>query len=104
MATANMYGDIALWDLDRQKILHVMKGAHDGSIPSIQFLNGQPILMSSGADNAVKQWIFDTLDGLPRLLKSRSGHHAPPTHINYYGEDGHFILSAGRDRSGFPVH
>ncbi|GJJ76415.1 U3 small nucleolar RNA-associated protein 21 [Entomortierella parvispora] len=99
MATANMYGDIALWDLDRQKILHVMKGAHDGSIPSIQFLNGQPILMSSGADNAVKQWIFDTLDGLPRLLKSRSGHHAPPTHINYYGEDGHFILSAGRDRS-----
>ncbi|KAF9154050.1 hypothetical protein BG015_001992 [Linnemannia schmuckeri] len=99
MASANMYGDIALWDLDRQKILHVMKGAHDGSIPSIQFLNGQPILMSSGADNAVKQWIFDSLDGLPRLLKSRSGHHQPPTHIKYYGEDGHFILSAGRDRS-----
>ncbi|KAI7823322.1 Utp21 specific WD40 associated putative domain-containing protein [Gamsiella multidivaricata] len=99
MATANMYGDIALWDLDRQKVLHVMKGAHDGTIPSIQFLNGQPILMTSGADNSVKQWIFDSLDGLPRLLKSRSGHHQPPTHINYYGEDGHFILSAGRDRS-----
>ncbi|KAF9093889.1 hypothetical protein BGX29_009744 [Mortierella sp. GBA35] len=99
MASANMYGDISLWDLDRQKVLHVMKGAHDGSIPSIQFLNGQPILMSSGADNAVKQWIFDSLDGLPRLLKSRSGHHQPPTHIKYYGEDGHFILSAGRDRS-----
>ncbi|KAK3815988.1 MAG: WD40-repeat-containing domain protein [Linnemannia gamsii] len=99
MASANMYGDIALWDLDRQKVLHVMKGAHDGSIPSVQFLNGQPILMSSGADNAVKQWIFDSLDGLPRLLKSRSGHHQPPTHIKYYGEDGHFILSAGRDRS-----
>ncbi|KAG9073038.1 hypothetical protein KI688_000820 [Linnemannia hyalina] len=99
MASANMYGDIALWDLNRQKILHVMKGAHDGSIPSVQFLNGQPILMSSGADNAVKQWIFDSLDGLPRLLKSRSGHHQPPTHIKYYGEDGHFILSAGRDRS-----
>ncbi|KAF8922887.1 Utp21 specific WD40 associated putative domain-containing protein [Dissophora ornata] len=99
MASANMYGDIALWDLDRQKVLHVMKGAHDGAIPSIQFLNGQAILMSSGADNSVKQWIFDSLDGLPRLLKSRSGHHQPPTHINYYGEDGHFILSAGRDRS-----
>ncbi|KAF9932543.1 hypothetical protein BGZ75_004042 [Mortierella antarctica] len=99
MASANMYGDIALWDLDRQRVLHVMKGAHDGTIPSIQFLNGQPILMSSGADNSVKQWIFDSLDGLPRLLKSRSGHHAPPTNIRYYGEDGHFILSAGRDRS-----
>ncbi|KAF9427470.1 hypothetical protein BGZ94_004836 [Podila epigama] len=99
MASANMYGDIALWDLDRQRILHVMKGAHDGAIPSIQFLNGQAILMSSGADNSVKQWIFDSLDGLPRLLKSRSGHHAPPTHIRFYSEDGHFILSAGRDRS-----
>ncbi|KAG0349234.1 hypothetical protein BG004_000458 [Podila humilis] len=99
MASANMYGDIALWNLDKQKVLHVMKGAHDGTIPSIQFLNGQAILMSSGSDNSVKQWIFDSLDGLPRLLKSRSGHHAPPTHIRYYGEDGHFILSAGRDRS-----
>ncbi|KAF9344305.1 hypothetical protein BGX34_005797, partial [Mortierella sp. NVP85] len=99
MASANMYGDIALWDLDRQKVLHVMKGAHDGMIPSIQFLNGQPILMSSGADNSVKQWIFDSLDGLPRLLKSRSGHHQPPTYIRYYGGDGHFILSAARDRS-----
>ncbi|KAF9583486.1 hypothetical protein BGW38_009350 [Lunasporangiospora selenospora] len=79
MATANMYGDIALWDLDSQRILHVMKGAHDGAIPSIQFLNGQNIMLSSGADNSVKQWIFDSLDGLPRLLKSRSGHHAPPT-------------------------
>ncbi|KAG0225327.1 Utp21 specific WD40 associated putative domain-containing protein [Mortierella sp. GBAus27b] len=99
MASANMYGDIALWDLDRQKVLHVMKGAHDETIPSIQFLNGQPILMSSGADNSIKQWIFDSLDGLPRVLKSRSGHHQPPTHIRYYSEDGHFILSAGRDRS-----
>jgi hypothetical protein len=32
-------------------------------------------------------------------LKSRSGHHAPPARIRYYGNDGHFILSSGRDRS-----
>ncbi|ORY08146.1 Utp21-domain-containing protein [Basidiobolus meristosporus CBS 931.73] len=99
MATANMYGDIALWDLDKRKLVHVMKGAHDGLIPSIQFLNGQPILVSSGADNSVKQWIFDSLDGLPRLLKSRSGHHGPPTMIRYYGQDGKTLLSAARDRS-----
>ncbi|KAL1914934.1 uncharacterized protein VTP21DRAFT_7850 [Calcarisporiella thermophila] len=99
MASANAYGDISLWDLDKRRLVHVMKGAHDGLIASVQFLNGQPILLSSGADNSVKQWIFDSLDGLPRLLKSRSGHHAPPTFIRYYGPDGHLILSAGRDRS-----
>ncbi|RUS16773.1 hypothetical protein BC937DRAFT_90825 [Endogone sp. FLAS-F59071] len=99
MASASMHGDIALWDLDKRKLVHVMRGAHDGFIPSIQFLNGQPILVSSGADNSVKQWIFDSLDGLPRLLKLRSGHHAPPHRIRYYGDDGHFILSAARDRS-----
>ncbi|RUS16772.1 hypothetical protein BC937DRAFT_90825 [Endogone sp. FLAS-F59071] len=44
MASASMHGDIALWDLDKRKLVHVMRGAHDGFIPSIQFLNGQPIL------------------------------------------------------------
>ncbi|KAG2180209.1 hypothetical protein INT43_003998 [Umbelopsis isabellina] len=99
MATANMQGDIALWDLEKRSLVHVMKGAHDGNITSIQFLNSQPILVTCGSDNAVKQWIFDNLDGTPRLLKSRSGHHSPPSKIRYYGHDGHFILSSGRDRS-----
>ncbi|RIB16195.1 Utp21 specific WD40 associated putative domain-containing protein [Gigaspora rosea] len=100
MAAANMYGDITLWNLDEKRLLHIIKGAHEGLIPSIQFLNGQPILLTSGADNSIKEWIFDTLDGVePRLLKSRSGHHAPPTKIEFYGSDGHFIMSAAGDRS-----
>ncbi|CAG8520768.1 16389_t:CDS:10 [Dentiscutata erythropus] len=100
MATANMYGDITLWNLDEKRLSHIIKGAHEGLIPSIQFLNGQPILLTSGADNSIKEWIFDTLDGVePRLLKSRCGHHAPPTKIEFYGSDGHFILSSAGDRS-----
>ncbi len=58
MASANMYGDITLWDLDKQKLYDVIKGAHDGLIPSIQFLNGQPILITSGADNSIKVYLF----------------------------------------------
>ena len=54
MASANMSGDITLWDLDKRKLHHLMKGAHDGMIPSIQFFNGQPILITSGTDNAIK--------------------------------------------------
>ncbi|CAG8566492.1 3528_t:CDS:10 [Paraglomus brasilianum] len=99
MASANMSGDITLWDLDKRKLHHLMKGAHDGMIPSIQFFNGQPILITSGTDNAIKEWIFDSADGVPRLLRSRSGHHLPPTTIQYYGQDGQWILSGAGDRS-----
>ncbi|KAI8868541.1 YVTN repeat-like/Quino protein amine dehydrogenase [Ramicandelaber brevisporus] len=97
MATANASGDIVLWDLEKRKSVQVMTLAHEAMIPSIQFLVGQPVLVSSGADNSIKEWIFDTHDGAPRLLKSRSGHAAPPTMVRYYGSDGKAILSAGRD-------
>ncbi|CAG8553203.1 11305_t:CDS:10, partial [Acaulospora colombiana] len=49
---------------------------------------------------AIVEWVFDSANGVePRLLKSRSGHHAPPSSIQYYDSDGHFILSAAGDRS-----
>ncbi|CAO3626997.1 unnamed protein product [Cunninghamella echinulata] len=99
MATANMHGDVALWDLNQRKLVHIMKGAHDGIISSLSFLNGQPILVTAGADNSVKQWIFEKENVVPKVLKSRSGHYSPPSKIRYYGNDGHFILSTGRDQS-----
>ena len=46
-----------------------------------------------------KQWICDSLDSPPRLLKFRSGHHVPPHLIRYYGTDGKQILTASRDRT-----
>ncbi|KAJ3093064.1 hypothetical protein HK102_010969 [Quaeritorhiza haematococci] len=99
MASANMHGDVALWDLDERRLFNVMRGAHDGAVVSTFFLNGQPLLITVGGDNSVKCWIFDTLDGTPRLLKSRSGHHGPPSMIRFYDEEGRFLLSSGRDRS-----
>lgn len=50
--------------------------------------------MSAGTDNAVKQWVFDAVDGAARLLKFRSGHAAPPTVVRHYGA-GCLLLSAG---------
>lgn len=46
-----------------------------------------------------QQWLFDSPTAVPRLLKFRGGHHAPPAVIRYYGEDGKQILTAGRDRA-----
>ncbi|WWD04860.1 hypothetical protein V865_002931 [Kwoniella europaea PYCC6329] len=100
LATASSTGSLATWDLSKGgRILHVLRGAHDQSITGLQWAAGQPLLVSSSADNSVKQWLCDSPTVVPRLLKFRGGHHAPPTCIRYYGEDGKQILTAGRDRS-----
>ncbi|KAI0333500.1 Utp21-domain-containing protein [Cubamyces sp. BRFM 1775] len=100
LATASSTGHIALWDLNSGgRLLHLVRGAHDGAVTALEWIPGQPVLISSGEDNSVKQWLFDSPTDAPRLLKFRSGHHAPPHLIRYYGEDGKQILTASRDRS-----
>ena len=74
------------------------RGACAMQVLSLHFFPGEPVLMSSGGDNAVKQWIFDAEDGSARLLRFRSGHAAPPVCVRFYGE-GKRLLSAGADRA-----
>ncbi|KAJ1795658.1 rRNA-processing protein utp21 [Coemansia sp. RSA 2399] len=99
MASAGADGDVALWDLNNRRLVHVLQGAHDGHVAAADFFAGQPVLLTSGSDNAVKEWIFDGNDGVPRLLRQRSGHSAAPHMIRYHddGGEGKHILSAGRD-------
>ncbi|KAG6831361.1 hypothetical protein H0H87_005372 [Tephrocybe sp. NHM501043] len=100
LASASSAGHVALWDLNSGgRLLHMIRGAHDGAISALEWVPGQPLLITSGEDNSVKQWLFDSPTAAPRLLKFRSGHHAPPHLIRYYGSDGKQLLSASRDRS-----
>ncbi|EKM55193.1 uncharacterized protein PHACADRAFT_120318 [Phanerochaete carnosa HHB-10118-sp] len=100
LASASANGHVALWDLDAGgRLLHIVRGAHDGAVTAVQWVPGQPLLITSGEDNSVKQWLFDSPTAAPRLLKFRSGHHAPPHLIRYYGDDGKQLLTASRDRS-----
>ncbi|KAK0228621.1 Utp21 specific WD40 associated putative domain-containing protein [Armillaria fumosa] len=100
LASASSAGHIALWDLNSGgRLLHMVRGAHDSAISALEWIPGQPVLISSGEDNSVKQWLFDSPTAAPRLLKFRSGHHAPPHLIRYYGDDGKQLLTTSRDRS-----
>ena len=120
MATANADdGDITLWDLqDGGRVMGVLRNGHNPSssaqdgarsgISKIEFLSGQPVLVSSGRDNSLKSWIFDEnkFSPIPRILHSRSGHAATVTRLNFIpaeadGADaiGKWLLSAGRDQS-----
>ena len=117
MATASAQdGDITLWDLNRGgRITGVVRSAHETSsstkasgITKIEFLPGQPVLVSSGLDNAIRSWAFDQspFTPIPRLLHSRGGHAAPVTELMFLpaasdGSEasGKWLLSAGSDRS-----
>lgn len=117
MATASIEsGDVTLWDLnDGGRITGVLRGAHEmaGSrratgINRVEFLSGQPVLMSSGLDNALRSWILDEtpFSPIPRPLHSRHGHSAVITKLmflpaNSDGSEasGKWLLSASKDRS-----
>ncbi|KAJ9115237.1 hypothetical protein QFC20_001104 [Naganishia adeliensis] len=100
LATSSTNGSIAIWDLaTKGRVLHVLRDAHEAPVSGLQWVMGQPLLISSSGDNSIKQWVFDADTAMPRLLKFRTGHHAPVNCIRYYGEDGKQILTAGRDRA-----
>jgi WD40 repeat protein len=90
---------VALWDLDKKRLDSVITDAHEGTVCSAVFLLSQPLLLTTGADNSIKVWIFDQTGGEARLLRSRSGHHAPPSKVRYYGDGGRMLLTAGQDRA-----
>ena len=117
MATASIEsGDITMWDLNRGgRVTSIVRGAHETSrrgqgtgINKIEFLPGQPVLVSSGLDNALTSWVFDQIpfSPTPRKLHSRSGHSASIARLRFLpaasdGSDaaGKWLLSASQDRS-----
>lgn len=104
-------GDLVFYDLERRSRIQVLKGIHkedNGGIAKASFLNGQPIVVTCGADNQLKEYIFDpslsqenseTVVQPARFLRSRGGHSQPPSSIIFADKQSHFILSASRDRS-----
>ncbi|KAF7593049.1 WD repeat-containing protein 36 [Aspergillus hancockii] len=123
MATACIdSGDITMWDLNSGgKLMGTLRSAHrvtgEGTglgVNHIEFLDGQPIIVSSGKDNALRTWIFDELpfSPIPRSLHSRGGHSAAVTTLGFLpsasdGSEfgGKWLLSASKDCSlwGFSV-
>ncbi|XP_032426472.1 WD repeat-containing protein 36 [Xiphophorus hellerii] len=99
MASGSPQGHIALWDLARQQLVAQQRHAHRTAVAAATFLHGEPLLVTNGADNAIKVWIFDQEGGGARLLRCRQGHSAPPTTIRHHGNNGKNILSAGQDGS-----
>ncbi|PYI01276.1 snoRNA binding protein [Aspergillus sclerotiicarbonarius CBS 121057] len=123
MATGCMdSGDITIWDLNNggrtagvlRRAHRTLAGESGTGISHIQFLDGQPVMVSSGRDNSLKTWIFDEIpfSYIPRPLHARSGHSGAITTLNFLPSasdgsefSGKWLLSASKDCSlwGFSV-
>lgn len=123
MATACMdNGDMTMWDLNSGgRVTGILRRAHmvprnetGSGMTYIEFLDGQPVLVSSGRDNALRTWIFDEtpFSPIPRPLHGRSGHSAAITTLRFLPSSsdgsefgGKWLLSASKDSSlwGFSV-
>ncbi|XXG98453.1 hypothetical protein Hte_004777 [Hypoxylon texense] len=120
MATATeLSGDVTFWDLNKGgRIMGVLRSAHNpptqdgalvrGGVSKVEFLAGQPVIVTSGRDNSLKTWIFDEtpFSPIPRILHTRSGHAAPVTCLQFLPSDfegaeagNKWLLSGGKDRS-----
>lgn len=101
MLTGSSAGHAAAWDLEKKKLFNQILDAHRNSasgISSLIALQNEPAVLSSGADNSLKTWVFDLSDGGARLLHSQEGHAKPPTFIRFHaGERGQYVISAGGD-------
>ena len=111
--------DVRFWDLNKGgRVMGILRGAHSpaldsgatvgGGVAKVEFLPGQPVVITSGFDNSLKSWIFDEtpFSPIPRILHSRSGHAAPVTKLQFLPTDadgadagGKWLMSAGQDRS-----
>ena len=55
LASSSSTGSIATWDLSRGgRIIHVHRGAHEQAVSGLEWVAGQPLLISSSGDNSVK--------------------------------------------------
>lgn len=103
-------GDLFFYDLNRNARIHHSPNVHKeefGGVSKAQFLNGNPIIVTTGGDNSLKEFVFDPVLSEtnsavvtpPRHLRSRGGHSAPPSSILFSDENAHFIASGSLDRS-----
>uniref|UniRef100_A0A8C5B1B7 Small-subunit processome Utp21 domain-containing protein n=1 Tax=Gadus morhua TaxID=8049 RepID=A0A8C5B1B7_GADMO len=97
MAAGGPGGHMAFWDLESRRLVTQLRHAHRSAVAGATFLPSQQLLLTNGADNALKVWVFEQEGGVARLLRSRQGHSAPPTTIRHHGNAGRDILSAGQD-------
>jgi hypothetical protein len=94
LVSGSMNGTVTLWDL-KEKTSILRRECHSNHVTGAFFLFKEPILITTGADNCIHQWHFDGITMRP--LRSKEGHHKPPTNVRWYSH--REIISGSPDGS-----
>ncbi|VDM66114.1 unnamed protein product [Strongylus vulgaris] len=97
MTTADIGGDIVMWDLEKRHIMGKIANGHHAAVTKLYFMPGEPVMVSASADNSLRTWVLDGADGMPRLLVILEGHAEGVTAVQFNGKQE--ILSSGHDGS-----
>lgn len=63
--------------MNERILIGQLSQAHQSSITWLNFLFGQPFLLSAGEDNKIVKWFFRNENSLPEVQKCLSGHSEP---------------------------
>ncbi|KAK6058986.1 WD domain, G-beta repeat protein [Cooperia oncophora] len=97
MTTADVGGDIVVWNLEKRQLVGKVAGAHHAAVTELYFMPGEPIMVSASADNSLRTWVLDGGDDMPRQLVILEGHAEGVTAVQFNGKQE--ILSSGLDGS-----
>ncbi|CCD15319.1 unnamed protein product [Trypanosoma congolense IL3000] len=111
LVTGSSTGEVAIWDLENRCLdglltrskqvkseAEVLDNPHTNAVHSIVVLPTETTtIVTAGADNALLQFRFDTVDGLGLLVRERRGHMGGCTEAQFYNND--LLITAGLDRS-----
>ena len=98
IAIGNHQGEISLFDLNNHQMIHRISkpDRHTGIMTCCEFLPGEPIMITSSADNVLAIQVFDRVDK-PREIVCRMGHKKAPKLIRFYDPMGNYIVTGGVD-------
>lgn len=113
LVSGTSLGEVIVWDLENRCMDGILtrskqvQSARDAlETPHVDTVHSlitfpQPenasLLVTAGADNALMQFRFDTVDGLGILVRERRGHMGSCTAATFYNAD--LLLTAGSDRA-----
>jgi len=91
LGSSSRSGQISIFNLNKRRVAHTFDASPSSQAVYLQFLPGQPVLLTTSKDNSIKLFMFE--ESGPRVFKSRQGHSSPPTRLFAHSE--RFILSTG---------
>lgn len=113
LVSGTSLGEVVIWDLENRCMdgtltrskqvrseLEALERPHVDMVHSLVMFDlpeYAALLITGGADNALMQFRFDTVDGLGVLVRERRGHMGSCTDAIFYNTD--LLVTAGNDRA-----